>query len=74
MQGFNSINEDYDFGNGAKARIGIIGFPGRCNQTAQSRIGFGNEGSYYQMDNSNSCGNQLRDLTSMKAFGYIFVK
>lgn len=73
MQGFNSIN-DYDLGTGAKARIGIIGFPVHCNQPAQSRIGFGTEGSFYLMDNSNSCGNQLRNLTSMKAFGYIFVK
>lgn len=74
MQGFNSINKAHDYDTGAKARIGIIGFPDGCDQTAQSRIGFGTEGSFFQMDNSNSCGNQLRNLTSMKAFGYIFVK
>ena len=74
IQGFNSINKDFDFGTSAKTRIGIIGSPDVCNQAMQSRIGFGSAGSFYQMDDSNSCGNQLRGLVSIKAFGYIFVQ
>ena len=74
IQGFNSINKDHDFGNGAKTRIGIIGSPDRCDYTTQSRIGFGSTGGFYSMDDSNSCGNELRYEVSIKAFGYIFVQ
>lgn len=74
MQGFNSIAEYHDFSVGAKTRIGIIGSSVHCNEVMQSRIGFGSAGSFYQMDDSNLCGNQLRGLVSIKAFGYIFVQ
>ena len=74
MQGFNSINKGFDHGTGAKTRIGIIGSPDRCNQTTVSRIGFGSAGSFYFMDDSNSCGNELHNEVSIKAFGYIFVQ
>ena len=72
------MNKGFYFDNDAKARIGIIGCPVNCDQSAQSRIGFGTEGKYFGMDNSNSCGNELRgqgeNSTSIKAFGYIFVQ
>lgn len=78
IQGFNSINKGFYFDKDAKARIGIIGCPVNCDQSAQSRIGFGTEGKYFGMDNSNSCGNELKgqggNPTSIKAFGYIFVQ
>ena len=74
MQGFNSIAEYHDFSVGAKTRIGIIGSPDYCHQTTQSRIGFGSAGSFYFMDDSNSCGNELHNEVSIKAFGYIFVQ
>ena len=74
IQGFNSIYKDFDFGTGAKTRIGIIGTPLRCNQAMQSRIGFGSAGRFFRMDDSNSCGNELRNDVSIKAFGYIFVQ
>ena len=73
IQGFNSINKDYDYGLGAKTRIGIIGSPVKCDQSIQSRIGFGSAGMFYNMDDSNSCGNELRNSLSIEAFGYIFV-
>ena len=74
IQGFNSINKDYDYDTGAKTRIGIIGTPVKCYHSMQSRIGFGSAGSFYAMDDSNSCGNELRYEVSIEAFGYIFVQ
>ena len=43
----------------------------------QSRIGFGSAGKFFDMDDSNSCGNEFADLfpqVSIKAFGYIFIQ
>lgn len=71
-QGFNSINEKFE--NGPRARIGIIGAPKHCNQTAESRIGFGTSGNFFGMDDSNTCGNEFKEENSIKAFGYIFVQ
>ena len=74
MQGFNSINKDYDYGDGAKTRIGIIGSPVKCDQSMESRIGFGSAGKFFNMDDSNSCGNKFKYSVSIKAFGYIFIQ
>lgn len=72
-QGFNTDFSTVSFSG--KARIGIIGFPVRCNSGgASSRIGFGTEGSWYGMQDSNSCGNERGSTTSKTAFGYIFVQ
>ncbi|KAJ7394087.1 hypothetical protein OS493_003763 [Desmophyllum pertusum] len=73
FQGFN-IRDGSIFDNGAKARIGIIGTPNTCDETAQSRIGFGTAGSYYGQTEGNSCGNEKKKELSIKAFGYIFVQ
>jgi len=72
-QGFNT---DYRLvTSSGKARIGIIGFPGRCDSGgASSRIGFGTEGDWQGMQDSNSCGNEKGRTTSKTAFGYIFVQ
>lgn len=73
FQGFNSRGKEI-FPNTPRARIGIIGTPNKCTQSAQSRIGFGTMGSYYGMDDSNSCGNEMKDVSRIKAFGYILVQ
>lgn len=64
--------------NGAKARIGLIGYK-NCVSDPVSRIGFGTEGSSGGMDNSNTCENEATDSAdegkkSMKAFCYILLK
>ncbi|KAL9985310.1 hypothetical protein ACROYT_G007699 [Oculina patagonica] len=73
FQGFNSQDKT-SFSNRPKARIGILGAPSQCSATAQSRIGFGTTGSFYMMDDSNSCGNEHTSVSHKKAFGYIFVQ
>ena len=43
----------------------------------QSRIGFGSAGKFFNMDDSNSCGNEFADpfqQVPIKAFGYIFIQ
>lgn len=73
FEGFNS-HDKLRYGISARARIGIIATPNNCQESAQSRIGFGTTGSFFNMDPSNSCGNENRDESSIKAFGYIFVQ
>ncbi|CAH3175881.1 unnamed protein product [Porites lobata] len=70
QQGFNSGNED------ARARIGIVGDDSPCvpKNSFKSRIGFGASGSWYGMNNDNSCGNECERKVSKEAFGYIFVQ
>lgn len=74
QQGFNSGNE---YGSQyARARIGIVGDDSRCvpKKLFKSRIGFGASGSWYGMNNDNSCGNEYQGKVSIVAFGYIFVQ
>jgi len=71
---FQGFNNKQKYGNGARARIGIIGAPNDCVETARSRIGFGTTGSFFNMDPLNSCGNEMQSTSSIRAFGYIFVQ
>lgn len=64
--------------NGAKARIGVIGFK-TCGGEPESRIGLGTEGSSGGMDTSNTCGNEAtkgadNGAKSIKAFCYVLLK
>jgi len=64
--------------NGAKARIGLIGFK-TCNDEPVSRIGFGTEGSSGGMDTNNTCGNEATEgadngRQSIKAFCFVLLK
>ena len=66
-------------GASAKARIGIIGFSSKTQDSSSSRIGFGTAGSIYGMDPDNSCGNEAKNNpdngnAAIKAFGYILVR
>lgn len=75
-EGFNV--EGSGGANGAKARIGLIGYES-CGKDPVSRIGFGTEGSSGGMDNNNTCGNEAtasadKGEKSMKAFCYILLK
>jgi len=63
-----------EFDKSPRARIGIIATPGDCQVIGQSRIGFGTTGEYLGMDPLNSCGNEQKSNSSMRAFGYIFVQ
>ena len=72
QQGFNSGNQK------GRARIGIVGDDSQCvaypGNSFKSRIGFGASGTWYGMNNDNSCGNEYAGGPSIVAFGYIFVQ
>ncbi|KAJ7321497.1 hypothetical protein OS493_034551 [Desmophyllum pertusum] len=65
--------------NGAKARIGLVGFKTCGSGDPVSRIGFGTEGGSGGMDSNNTCGNEatavaVNGFKSIKAFCYILIK
>lgn len=84
QNGCSQPKEGFNFGdfslNGAKVRIGMIGYRECKGEEAESRIGFGTEGSSGGMDPNNTCGNAAamigvhNNTKSIKAFCYILIK